>query len=115
MAELRITKVTSSFVEGTLLGFGNVNISIKFNGLAVRLFSEESVSINPFILSVYKDNMHQFNIFDIKLQDMMGKAVIGGLIENSKQSSAMIPLDQIKLMSCSRYDPTAQEWLVFLR
>ncbi len=115
MPALKITQITSTHVEGVLTGMDNLNIPVKFNGPSVGLFSDTEVSINPSIVSVYKDNKHQYNIYDIKLEDMFGKAVMGGIVENSKQSSAMIPLDQIKLMSCDRYNPTAQEWFVFLR
>jgi len=111
---VKITKINPSCVEGILTSRIGLNIPIHFNGSSVRFFSNNEVSIDPSIVRVCKNSQFQYSISNITLESIMGRLVIGGIVQNSEQSTVVIPIEQIKLISCDRYNALHQEWFIFL-
>ena len=114
MSTIKITEITETYVHGMLKFDRDISINVRFNGPSVRLFGPDGVSLNPKIINVFKGVELQYVATDIVIEDLMGKYVIRGTTDNPKNPTVFTPIDQIKVMSCDTFNPTCQEWYVFV-
>jgi len=102
MAFIKITNFEANTVKAVLTNSKNdYNIPVRITGQGLTHFNEnknkeKTISINPSLINVIKNNATVYSMMEIKLTEMFGKTLLEGINVSDWHSPVVLDITDIK-------------------